>query len=201
MTFGGYPITLIRSARKTFSLSPAPDGGFLLRAPLRASQKQTLDFLRREEKWMKKAAGSAAAIKETVLKEGAIPPEEIERLAGEAARVIPQRVEYYAKIARVEYRKITIRNQTTRWGSCSKNGDLSFNCLLMLAPPEVLDSVVAHELCHIREMNHSKAFYAAVRALFPGYDECQKWLKANGRALIARMKNGQSFSSALASAK
>ena len=82
---------------------------------------------------------------------------------------------------------MTIRNQKTRWGSCSSNGRLNFNCLLMLAPREVLDSVVVHELCHLKEMNHSDRFYAEVYRVFPEYDRCSRWLKTDGTVLLARM--------------
>ena len=84
--------------------------------------------------------------------------EKVIALAEEALKVIPERVEYFAKVIGVTYGKITVRNQKTRWGSCSSKGNLNFNCLLMLAPPEVLDYVVVHELCHRKQMNHSKAF-------------------------------------------
>ena len=81
------------------------------------------------------------------------------KLASKALDYIPGRVKYYADIIGVTYGKITIRNQKTRWGSCSSKGNLNFNCLLMLMPPEVIDYVVVHELCHRKQMNHSKAFW------------------------------------------
>ena len=65
--------------------------------------------------------------------------------------------------------------------------NLNFNCLLMLAPPEVIDSVVVHELCHRKEMNHSPRFYAEVYRVFPEYDKWNKWLKENGGSLLSRM--------------
>ena len=88
---------------------------------------------------------------------------------GAARRCIPERVRYYAPKVGVDYCSITIRCQKFRWGSCSGRGNLSFNCLLMLTPPEVIDSVVVHELCHRKEMNHSAAFYAHVLRVFPEY--------------------------------
>lgn len=113
--------------------------------------------------------------------------EEIHEMADMALKVIPERVKYYAEILGVTYGRITIRNQKTRWGSCSSKGNLNFNCLLMCAPPEVIDSVVVHELCHLKQMNHSKAFYAEVLKVFPNYYKCHDWLKENGGALIKRM--------------
>ncbi|MBR3738310.1 MAG: M48 family metallopeptidase, partial [Eubacterium sp.] len=71
-------------------------------------------------------------------------------------------------------------------------GNLNFNCLLMLTPPEVIDSVVVHELCHRKEMNHSKEFYSEVLRVYPEYKKWNKWLKDNGSAIMARMNNTQS---------
>ena len=114
---------------------------------------------------------------------------ELKALADQARRVIPQRVAYYAPLIGVTYGKISIRRQKTRWGSCNANGDLSFNCLLMLTPPQVLDSVVVHELCHRREMNHSNAFFAQILRVFPDYYKHHGWLKQNGELLLKRVKN------------
>ncbi|MDY5956330.1 MAG: M48 family metallopeptidase, partial [Frisingicoccus sp.] len=103
--------------------------------------------------------------------------DELQKLADEAVEYIPKRVEHFAKIIGVDYGRITIRNQKTRWGSCSSKGNLNFNCLLMLTPPEVIDYVVVHELCHRKEMNHSKAFWSEVEKVIPNYKEYVEWLK------------------------
>ena len=116
-----------------------------------------------------------------------LSPQDIRALAAEALEVIPKRVAYYAPLMGVTVGRITIRNQKTRWGSCSSKGNLNFNCLLMLCPPQVLDAVVVHELAHRREMNHSKRFYAHVLRVYPDYYKWNKWLKDNGPALIRRM--------------
>ena len=104
-----------------------------------------------------------------------------------ALEVIPARVAYYAPLVGVDYRRITIRNQKTRWGSCSSEGNLNFNCLLMLALPQAMDYVVVHELCHRLEMNHSKRFWAHVARVCPDYRAQIKWFRENGGALMARM--------------
>ena len=87
----------------------------------------------------------------------------------------------------VRYGRITIRNQHTRWGSCSAQGNLNFNCLLMLCPEAVRDYVVIHELCHRLELNHSEKFWTEVERVMPDYKIHRKWLKDNGTSLIARL--------------
>ena len=102
-----------------------------------------------------------------------------------AAKIdLQQRVEKYAPIVAVSYSAITIRHQKSRWGSCSGKGNLSFNCLLMLAPEAVRDYVVVHELCHRKQMNHSPAFWAEVAKALPEYKQYRKWLKDNGKRII-----------------
>lgn len=101
---------------------------------------------------------------------------------------IPRRVEKYAPLVGVRVGRITIRNQVSRWGSCSAQGNLNFNCLLMLCPEEVRDYVVVHELCHRKQLNHSPAFWAEVERVLPGYKEQYRWLKENGSRLIRRLE-------------
>ncbi len=173
---------LKRSHRKTLCLEITSQG-LLVRAPMRASKAEIDAFIERKREWIEthlaKVEAASAVQKLTA--------EELQQLAEQALQVIPERVAYYAPLVGVTYGRITIRNQRTKWGSCSSKGNLNFNCLLMLAPPEVLDSVVVHELCHRKEMNHSPKFYAEVYRVFPAYDHWNQWLRDNGRALMARM--------------
>ncbi|MBO4290055.1 MAG: M48 family metallopeptidase [Lachnospiraceae bacterium] len=179
---------LIRSRRRTLAIQIKPDGSVLVRAPYSTPAQRIEAFINERRDWilrtregvLKKARKAEAA--GPVLTEA-----ELQELHRQAREQIPGRVALYAKKAGVTYGRITIRSQRTRWGSCSSKGNLNFNCLLMLAPPMVLDSVVAHELCHRKEMNHSPKFYAEVRRLFPEYDKWHGWLKKNGSALLARL--------------
>ena len=97
--------------------------------------------------------------------------------------VVEERVKHYSSIIGVFPQKITIREQKTRWGSCSTKGNINLNWKLIMASLEVLDYVVIHELCHMKQMNHSKEFWKIVESIFPQYKECRKWLKENGYIL------------------
>ena len=179
-------VTVIRSNRKTVAIQVNSDLSVTVRAPRSASEKDIEEILKKKEVWISK---HIEKIKETKERFEAEPTEKLTRekviaLAEEALKVIPERVEYFAKVIGVTYGKITIRNQKTRWGSCSSKGNLNFNCLLMLAPPEVLDYVVVHELCHRKQMNHSKAFWLEVEKVLPDYKEARKWLKEEGSRMI-----------------
>lgn len=179
-------VTVIRSNRKTVAIQVNSDLSVTVRAPRSVSEKDIEEILKKKEAWISK---HIEKIKETKERVEAEPTEKLTRekviaLAEEALKVIPERVEYFAKVIGVTYGKITIRNQKTRWGSCSSKGNLNFNCLLMLAPPEVLDYVVVHELCHRKQMNHSKAFWLEVEKVLPDYKEARKWLKEDGSQII-----------------
>ena len=174
---------LIRSDRKTISIQITPEGTLLVRAPARMREADIRAFVESKRSWIEKHLA-----KQSTQSAGPkLSMEDIHALADRALKVIPQRVAHFAPIVGVTYNGITIRNQRSRWGSCSAKGNLNFNCLLMLTPPEVIDYVVVHELCHRKEMNHSPAFWAEVEKVLPDYKERKKWLKENGSALISRL--------------
>lgn len=102
-----------------------------------------------------------------------------------ARSVFTRKVLHYSRLMGVTFNRITIREQKTRWGSCSTRRNLNFNWRLLLAPEEILDYVVVHELAHLKQMNHSKDFYAVVRSVLPNYKNLQNWLKKNGHLLFS----------------
>lgn len=179
-------VTVIRSNRKTVAIQVNSDRSVTVRAPRSASEKDIEEILKKKEAWISKHIEKIKKTKERLEAESTekLTREKVIALAEEALKVIPERVEYFAKVIGVTYGKITVRNQKTRWGSCSSKGNLNFNCLLMLAPPEVLDYVVVHELCHRKQMNHSKAFWLEVEKVLPDYKEVRKWLKEEGSQMI-----------------
>lgn len=184
---GSTEIEILRSKRRTLALEIRPDGSILVRAPQRVSNRRISQFIEERSEWIEKHMARMERKRESEPYVERLTKEELRQLAKQAQQVIPGRVAYYGPKVGVTYGKITIRNQRTRWGSCSSKGNLNFNCLLMLAPPEVLDSVVVHELCHRIEMNHSDRFYAQVYRVFPEYDRWNRWLKENGNRLMRRM--------------
>lgn len=176
---------IVRSARKSFALELKPER-LIVRVPNRATKRQIQDFITEHQGWIDKAAARQDQRRKAM---GDIPPltgEKLRALAGEALAYIPERVRFYAPQVGVTYGRITIRSQKTRWGSCSAKGNLNFNCLLMLTPPEVIDSVVVHELCHRKEMNHSDHFYTEVLRVFPDYWKWHGWLKEYGAVIMER---------------
>ncbi len=94
-----------------------------------------------------------------------------------------RRVEYFAGLLGLKYGCINVKDQKTRWGSCSSRGRLSFNWRLLLAPPEILDYIVVHEVCHLKYHDHSQRFWHLVSTVFPNYRKCRNWLKENGLTL------------------
>ena len=174
---------VIRSSRKTAAIQITPEGEILLRCPHRMSREAIRGFVQSKSPWIEAhLARQTAAPRLPLLTEA-----QLQNLVREAQAVIPCRVAHFGPILGVTWERITIRRQRSRWGSCSGKGSLSFNCLLMLTPPEVLDYVVVHELCHRKQMNHSAAFWAEVERILPNYRESRQWLKDHGAALILRL--------------
>lgn len=109
----------------------------------------------------------------------------IDWFKSEARRDLELACAHHARNLGVDFAGITLRDQSTRWGSCSSAGSLNFNWRLVLAPPDVLDYVAAHEVAHILEMNHRPVFWRTVAKTCPDYERPKAWLKANGAALMA----------------
>ena len=180
------PLKILRSNRKTISIEIKADG-LLVRAPQRMSVQEIYAFLNEKSGWIEKHQQIMQKRQEELNQLPPFTAKEIRELAERALIVIPERVEYYAHLIGVDYGRITIRRQRTRWGSCSSKGNLNFNCLLMLMPDDVIDYVVVHELCHRKQMNHSAQFYAEIEKVFPEYRRCWKWLKENGSIYLSRL--------------
>ena len=176
------PYQIIKSDRKTIAIQIKPDGQVVVRCPKRMRIEEARRFAESKADWIEKHLAKRPP--QDVAK---YTPKEIEQLREQARKLIAERVKHFAPIVGVTYGQIAIRTQHTRWGSCSSKGNLNFNCLLALVPPEVLDYVVVHELCHRKELNHSARFWNEVERILPGYKAQRKWLKEHGSTLISRI--------------
>ena len=176
------PYQIIKSDRKTIAIEIKPDGQVVVRCPKQMRIEEARRFAESKADWIQKHL--AKRLPQDVAK---YTPKEIEQLREQARKLVTERVRYYAPIIGVTYGHIAIRTQHTRWGSCSSKGNLNFNCLLALVPPEVLDYVVVHELCHRKELNHSERFWKEVERILPDYKTRKKWLKDSGSKLILKL--------------
>lgn len=178
---------LMRSKRQSISIQVKANGSVVVHAPLKTPEGTIDDFVIEKSDWIMRhvsEARSRMAGRENV---ELLTNEEIDRLKRQARVELRNLVWEYAPKIGVGYNRITIRAQKSRWGSCSSSGNLNFNCLLMLAPLEVRQYVVVHELCHRIEMNHSKSFWELVEKVLPDYKKSRKWLKEHGAQLIERL--------------
>ncbi len=176
------PYQIIKSDRRTIAIQIKPDGQVVVRCPKRMRIEEAKRFVESKTDWIEKHLA-----KKPLQEIEEYTPKEIEQLREQARKLVTERVKCYAPIVGVTYGQITIRTQRTRWGSCSSKGNLNFNCLLALVPPDVLDYVVVHELCHRKELNHSDGFWKEVEKVLPDYKYRQRWLKEHGTTLIAKL--------------
>ena len=175
--------TILRSRRKTIAIEITPAGQVLVRCPLRMPQREIRHFVDIKSNWIHT---HLSRIRQTPSQ----PPFSDTELASMkvwAKETIPDQTAFWAARIGVQYNRISIRSQHSRWGSCSSKGNLNFNCLLALVPENVLDYVIVHELCHRKHMNHSPAFWAEVARYLPDYEASRIWLKREGSRLISRL--------------
>lgn len=171
------PCQIIKSDRKSISLQLKEDGGLLLRVPFTMGADAAMDFAKRHEAWILRHYSHIGSDTDT---RKHYEENEIQHYKKKLRPVLEHRVAFFAQLMGVTYGRITIRDQKTRWGSCSARGNLNFNWRLVQMPPEILDYVVVHELAHRLEMNHSDRFWAIVLQILPDYASRRRWLKENG---------------------
>lgn len=159
-------ITVIRSGRRSLCIQVRPDGSLLVRAPLRCPDDEIRSALIRHQGWIQK---KKALLHQAKAQQIEITPQMKEEGIRRARILLPERANYYAEKMGVSFHRITIRDQKTRWGSCSSKGNLNFNWKLALLPRHLVDYVVVHELAHRIEMNHSPRFWHLVGLQLPEY--------------------------------
>ena len=150
--------TLIYADRRSVSAS-VKDGRLVVRAPRKMPIELIEAFLSKHERWIENALKRAA---ESASKFDQLTDSEIGKMKSEAKRYLKEKTEYYSNIMGLKYSRITITSAKTRFGSCSSKGNISYSYRLMLYPEQAREYVVVHELAHLREMNHSPAFYKII---------------------------------------
>lgn len=181
---------LIRARRKTLSIRITQEGNLEIRAPLGMPKGEIEAFLKEKAQWIETHRAKVLA-EYAQGQEAPLGEEEILTLAEQMRQRLPEKLNRHGASMGVTFGRVTIRCQQTRWGSCSSRGNLNFNCLLMLAPEEVLDYVVVHELAHRKQMNHSALFWQEVARECPDYKKSLRWLKDRGGALLSRARAGK----------
>lgn len=166
--------TVIRSARKTIGLEIRPDLTLLVRVPYRASDTDIETTVQRHCRWIRKATERLQAQQQ---QHPPLTAEREQQLRKQAAQQIPPLVQQYADRLKLYPTAVRITAAKTRFGSCSAKNSLCFSFRLMEYPPEAVEYVVVHELCHIRHKHHRTAFYKLVQSVMPDYRQRQQLLK------------------------
>jgi len=167
--------TLVRSSRKTLAIYILPDGVVQVRAPLRCSVREIERFVFEKQSWI---VQKQAMVQAREAARPVISPGLEQQYRARAKKHLPARVAHFAAIMGVSPTQVKINGAKTRWGSCSAQGNLNFSWRVMLADDDVIDYVVVHELAHLRQMNHSKAFWAVVAQVLPDYQLRQAKLRS-----------------------
>lgn len=147
------------------------DGTLIVTAPKMCSVAYVEKTLSRHAQWIKKQIGSRQ-------KNITIDPQVIIYAKKAVRPIVHAKLMQFNEYYNFTYHRVSIRNQKSRWGSCSSEGNLNFNCKLLCLPSELQDYVIVHELCHLKEMNHSKDFWYLVSHTIPQYKEVRKKLKS-----------------------
>lgn len=167
------PYTLKSSPRaKHLRISIKPDGTITVTKPTRISIATAEHFVKSKSSWIiekYKSLPKVQIIKHT--------PKEIKRLKALAQVISEEKVKYFNTYYKFKFNTISIKNQKTRWGSCSKQGNLNFNYKIALLPERLADYLVVHELCHLGQFNHSQKFWDLVGEVLPNYKDLRNELK------------------------
>ena len=159
----------------------------IVRAPRWSTKGEIEAFILLHWDWIEKHVKKAKKEMERTAALGKFSESDLKSMGKEAKKTLPPRVMEIAEAMGITYNKLSFRKQRTRWGSCNSKGNISLNCLLVKVPEEVRDYVIIHELAHRKHMNHSKAFWSLVEKYDPKFRDHRKWLRTEGRDLIAML--------------
>ena len=156
------------------------DGSVRVTIPRRGSRRDTDAFYQQQLEWIANQRQRVARVRERLPAD--LPEPEQRRLRAQAKRELPPRLMALAAQVGVPVRKVSVRNQRQRWGSCSQSGLICLNWRLITMPAWVRDYVLYHELMHVRQMDHSPAFWAHVAQVCPDYQRARRWLRRHAHA-------------------
>ena len=169
----GIPYTLKRSLRaRNLRISVHPDGSVEVVAPQRLSQKLVLEFVESRTDWIRRHVKKAQG-KNVIWAEKKF----ISQYKNQTEGLVNEQCEYFSEVYGVKYKQVNVRSFRSQWGSCSREKKISFSYQLALLPPELQELVIVHEVCHLIELNHSKAFWSLVAKMVPDYLKRRKELR------------------------
>ena len=181
---GNIEYTLKKSRRaRRMRMTVYCDGALVVTAPVGLSQSAIESFVSRQSKWILDRLERFKPFRPRVSARDA--KKAFATHKSQALEIAKERIEHFNRLYNFSFKNINIRNQKTRWGSCSRRGNLSFNYKIVLLEQHQRDYIIVHELCHLREFNHSPKFWALVAQTVPNYKEIRKGLKNPMLPLLA----------------
>ncbi len=150
------------------------DGTCIVTAPAAASQDTVHAFVSSKSAWIQRKISEFSTL--SVIKRNGSAKGDFKALKEQALELVTKRIQHFNTKYRYTWKNIRIQNNKSMWGSCSRHGNLSFNYKIVLLPPELSDYIIVHELCHLGELNHSKAFWYLVSKEIPEYTKRKKEL-------------------------
>ncbi|MFC1755907.1 M48 family metallopeptidase [Patescibacteria group bacterium] len=171
-------VEVIRSKRKSISIRVTDEGVVVIRAPKKVSEQSINKFIRKSEKWIDKKLVDMN-LQNSKLDDYQFTKKQINSFKKRAKVTIKDRLDELSIEVGIKYNTFRLSGAKKRWGSCSNKRTVSINWRLILAPPEIIDYVIIHELIHLKHMNHSKRFWKEVQKHIPDYKEKRKWLNEN----------------------
>jgi predicted metal-dependent hydrolase len=169
------PYTLKQKKVRRMSVSVYYNGSIVVSVPMAVGEVRVAKFLDSKSAWIERALAKVKRFEGSTLLKGG--KKEFATHKDEARNLVQARLEHFNKIYQFKYKKIFIRNQKSRWGSCSEMRNLSFNFRIVHLPTRLQDYLIVHELCHLKEMNHSERFWSEVARAIPSYKVLRKELK------------------------
>jgi predicted metal-dependent hydrolase len=173
----GIPYTIRTSARtRRILITIEPDGAVVVSKPMRVSIEKIERLLQEKIEWIKETVNKQKSRPQKLLAHYSV--KDFKHYKEQARKLAVNRLTHFNAFYKHPIGKVYIRNQKSRWGSCSGKGNLNFNYKIVLLPPDLADYIIVHELCHLKQMNHSQNFWALVEQQIPDYKQRQKQIRS-----------------------